>query len=201
MSDTTQDPASAGGETNPEISGGGESGHNSGPDANALAAELRKARKQLKQQEQQIAKFSQLEDERKQSELTEIERYKKQADEYKAQLEAQAKKFTEARKRNVFEMAAQKAGAVDPAAAWKLADVSSLEVDDEGNVANVSDVLKALQKQSPYLFGAAPQNGNGTSGANPSNGAPKVDAKKLASMSDEEFRNTIARLNAGEKIL
>lgn len=199
MSDTTQDPAPAGGDNLEPSSGGGESGHDSSAD-NALAAQLRKTTKQLKQYEQRIASFEKAEAERKQSELTEVERYKKQADEYKAQLEAQAKKFTEARKRNVFEMAAQKAGAIDPAAAWKLADVSVLEVDDEGNVANVADVLKNLQKQSPYLFGAAPQ-GNGTSGANPSNGAPKVDSKKIASMSDEEFRKTIARLNAGEQIL
>lgn len=197
MSDTTQDPAQAGGD-NPDTSGGGESGHG-GPDANALAAQLRKAQKQLKQQEQQIANFTKLEDERKQAELTEIERYKKQADEYKAQLEAQASKFAEARKRNAFELAAQQAGAVDPSAAWKLADVSGLEIDENGDVKGVAEVMKSLQKQSPYLFGTANQ--NGSSGANPSNGAPKVDAKKIASMSDEAFKALTARLAAGEKLL
>lgn len=192
MSDTTQDPAPAGGDNLEPSSGGGESGHN-GPDPNALAAELRKTKKLLKQQEQQIAKFSQLEEERKQSELTEIERYKKQAEEAQSLLQRQQAQFAEAQKRNAFTMAAHKAGVTDPEAAMRLADLSGIELSEDGSVSGVETALKELKSKYPSLnlFGAA-ETPASSSGGNPSGGAPKVTEKDIMNMSPEQFQKWCA---------
>lgn len=41
---------------------------------------------------------------------------------------------------------------VNPKAALKLADLSDVEIDDEGNVTGVEEALKALAKSDPYLL-------------------------------------------------
>jgi hypothetical protein len=40
----------------------------------------------------------------------------------------------------------------DPKAALKLADMASVEIDDEGNVKGLKEVLEALAKSSPFLL-------------------------------------------------
>lgn len=188
-----QDPANAGGDSSnpeaPQAEGGGESGH-SGPDANALAAQLRKATKQLKQ-------FEQREAERAKLELSEVDRLRAEANEYKQRLEQQQSQFAESQKRNAFTLAAQQAGAVDPNAAWKLADLTGIELDDSGSVQGVDVALKALKKSSPYLFGVAPTS-TASSGGNPSAGVPKVTAKKIEAMSPAEYREFRSKVAAGE---
>lgn len=189
----TQDPAPAGAETNPEHnSGGGESGH-SGPDPNALAAELRKARKQLKQLEQREA-------ERAKAEMTELDRLKAERDEAMSALESERTRSSESTKRNAFRMAAIKNGAVDPEAALKLADLSGLEIAEDGTVTGVEDVIKGLKKSyaSLNLFGSAPPHSAASGGGNPSNGAPKVTAKKIEEMSNDEYRKWRESVIRGE---
>jgi hypothetical protein len=95
-----------------------------------------------------------------------------------------------------FEVAAMKAGAVDAAAAWKLADTSSIDLDESGSVIGVDLALKSLQKSAPYLFGAAPAPVS-SGGGNPAGGQspPKYDAEAIKKMTPAEF----AKLREGVK--
>lgn len=64
-----------------------------------------------------------------------------------------------------FKVKSKEAGALNPDAAFKLADLSDVEVDDDGNVSGVDEAIKALQKSDDYLFGKT----KGGSVGNPSN--------------------------------
>ena len=65
----------------------------------------------------------------------------------------------------------------NPKAALKLADLSKVEIDDDGEVTGLSDALKALAKSDPYLLEASGDEEN-EPGAPPVGGAPKTRAPK-----------------------
>jgi len=52
--------------------------------------------------------------------------------------------------RSRFETAAAKAGAIDPGAAYKLANTASLKVQDEGGIEGIDQALAKLRKSGPY---------------------------------------------------
>lgn len=79
----------------------------------------------------------------------------------------------------------------NPRTALKLADLSKVEVDDDGTVRNLTAALDALAKAEPYLLedtnsdgdGDGDNNGKGSTGAPGSGGRQtdtKADAKKFA---------------------
>lgn len=100
------------------------------------------------------------EDARKAAELTETERLQAQKDEADRKVteatEARDKALTAANSRVIkaeFKLLAKEAGirgdALDDA--FKLADISNVKVDDDGNVDGVADVIAALKAAKPYL--------------------------------------------------
>lgn len=72
---------------------------------------------------------------------------------------------------NAATLAAAKLGVIDPAAAIKLMDQSSITVSDDGTISGVEDAVKALQQSSPYLFKTQAQGSVGDGNTNPGNGA------------------------------
>lgn len=72
---------------------------------------------------------------------------------------------------NAATLAAAKLGVIDPAAAIKLMDQSSITVSDDGTISGVEDAVKALQQSSPYLFKTPAQGSVGDGNTNPGNGA------------------------------
>lgn len=107
-----------------------------------------------------LSTFEQAEEERRKAAMTEKERLeaerdaeKKRADDVdsgaKAKLEAANQRLIKAEFRAQARELGVRADALDDA--FKLADISSITVDDEGNAAGVVDVVKALLVNKPFL--------------------------------------------------
>ncbi|SRR6266567_227006 len=102
--------------------------------------------------EKELAAYKTAEQEAKDAQLSEAERAKKQHDDLQARYEADtAALISQIVNLRVKEIAA-KLGIIDPDAAVRLID-DEFEVDDEGNVTNAEELLKALLKNKPYLAG------------------------------------------------
>ena len=87
-----------------------------------------------------------------------------------------------------------KAGMVD-LDGLKLADLTSVKLDDQGNVTGAAEMLTALKESKPYLFTAAPVH---SSQPNPPPPAPKPGDKKSAKdMTPEEFAAARRAISAG----
>jgi len=102
------------------------------------------------------------EEERKQAEMTEVERLQAKL----AELEKQAQEAENtksqalelANKRLIkseFKLVAKELGVRSEALddAFVLADLSGVEIDEDGNVKGVREAVEALKKAKPYLFG------------------------------------------------
>jgi len=87
-----------------------------------------------------------------------------------AELQRQNEALQEARKQDAIRMAviaeAQKAGWRDPNDAIRLLDADAVEITDKGEVKGVSDLLKAIAKEKPYLL----QQSGGVGATNPGRG-------------------------------
>jgi hypothetical protein len=190
-------PADGGGAPESEAGGEGGDGSASGQQSgqeNQIHALTRKLRK-LEAQEAARLKADQ---DRKTSELSELDQLKKQLADAHAERDSLKSTTRQQTLQFRFEAAAAKAGAVDPAAAWKLADTTALDLDEKGNVVGLADAVTRLQKSSPYLFTqATPPVTSG--GGNPpgGNAAPKLTPEAIKSMSNEDFLKLSAGVNSG----
>jgi len=87
-----------------------------------------------------------------------------------------------------------KAGMVD-LDGLKLADLTTVKLDDQGNVTGAAEMLAALKESKPYLFTAAPVH---SSQPTPPPPAPKPGDKKSAKdMTPEEFAAARRAISAG----
>jgi hypothetical protein len=109
-----------------------------------------------------LSEFTKAEEERKQSEMTEVERLQAQLDKLAKQAqeaeETKSKTLENANKRLVkseFKVLAKDLGVRKDALddAFVLADMSGVEIDDDGNVSGVKEALETLKKSKAYLFG------------------------------------------------
>jgi hypothetical protein len=109
-----------------------------------------------------LSEYTKVEEERKQSEMSEIEKLQAQLEKLTKQAEeaeqVKVKSLESANKRLVkseFKVLAKDLGVRKDALddAFVLADMSSVQIDDEGNVTGVKEALEALKKSKAYLFG------------------------------------------------
>ena len=122
--------------------------------AQARLAELEKAEKKRKEAE--------LSDkERLEGEIQELKDAQTKAEQTATDREAQVKQRLI---RAEVRIVATELGFTDPSDAYKVADLSSVEIDDEGQVTGVKKVLEKLAKDKPYLLqaGSAANRGLGT---------------------------------------
>lgn len=101
------------------------------------------------------------------AQMSEAERIKVERDEARAEAQAAREQMHQTLMQTRFEIEAQKAGCIDPEAAFSLADKSLLQVQD-GKPVGIGKALKALAEQRPYLFQQQPQ--RRSSGGNPPGG-------------------------------
>lgn len=142
-----------------------------------------------------LSEYTKAEEERKRAEMTETERLQAELDELKriAQEaeETKSKTLESANKRLIkseFKILAKDLGVRKDALddAFVLADMTGVEIDDEGNVKGVQEAIESLKKAKAYLFGV-------TEYADPSPGqhetkrdAPQEQAKrKLQELADK----------------
>lgn len=136
-----------------KVDDGGET-----PTLEQLTAELTRTREALKKANSEAAerrvKLQEIEEqeaERAKAEMSEIEKAQAEAKEAADAL-AQLKESTRSSAiRHAVEMAAAKANFTDPSDAYKLADLSSVDVGDDGTVAGVDEAIKALAESKPYM--------------------------------------------------
>lgn len=147
------------------------------PTPEEIAAELQRTRDALKKANAEAAKHRKAaeaataaEEARKTAEMTELERFK-------AQAEAEAKRREEAEARlnreritNAVKFAAAALNFHDPADALAHLDAAALEIGEDGSVTGVKEALDALAKAKPYLVKS--ERGAGVpQSPQPSNGA------------------------------
>ena len=163
--------------------------------ADQAQALLRKLRKAEKERDALLAAQKSAAD----SQLSEAEQLKAKLIQAEADRDAVSAKLTQRTLQHRFEAAAQKLGVVDADAAYKLADLSAVEIDEDGNVTGIDAALADLKKTRKYLFGA-PNGAIGSAGGNPPSGSPgQLTAAKLRSMdpTGPEFRQAMADIAAG----
>lgn len=189
-----QDPAPAG---DPNPAPAGETGSQSRESGNdGLAAELRIARKQLKEAQAKITSFESAASESERAKLGEVDRYKAEAADWKAKFESATTRSESLLKSSAFRFAAHQAGVVNVEDALKLADLSEVVVDGD-QVHGVDAALKSLLKGRQYLLGrTAPATSNG--GGNPGTGAPELTKEQLRKMSPAERRELQKKALSGE---
>lgn len=130
-------------------------------EALARIAELehsgKNAREQADRQAKKLLAYEKAEQERKDAELSEIERAKKQQAELQAKHEAYVQQMQARITRYEVERAAATLNIIDPDAAVRLLDLDALEYDDNGKPTNAEKLLEKLIKQKPYLAPKAPE--------------------------------------------
>lgn len=136
-----------------------------------LRAALKKANAEAARNRHKLADYEKAEQERKDAELSETERLKKQLAEAKEQQNVLIAKNTETQIRAAVERTAATMRFHDPADAYALADLSVVTMDEDGKISGVNDALKALAKAKPHLVRTEqPANLNAGDGA-PTNGS------------------------------
>lgn len=113
------------------------------------------AREQADRQAKKLTAYEKAEQDKKDAELSEVERIKKQHAELQSQHEAYTRQMQDRIIRYEVERAATKLNIIDPDAAVKLLDLSELEYDDSNNPTNAEKLLEKLIKQKPYLLAPA----------------------------------------------
>lgn len=134
---------------------------------------LAEANKEAAANRVELKKYKEAEEAAKLATLTEQERLAKHAAELQSKYDADTAALTERIVRYEVERQASKLGIVDPDAAAKLIDWSSLEYDEDGTPTNAETLLKDLLKARPWL--ASTQQGKPTASSggatNPSRSA------------------------------
>lgn len=121
-------------------------------DADALAKELKAARKEAAAYRTKLRQAEEDAEARKRAEMTELERVKADLEaERKARQEADDRRQALALRTQVI-TAAARLGFNDPEDAIRMLDQSTLEVDDAGSIDGLDDALGALVKAKPYLI-------------------------------------------------
>lgn len=144
-----------------------------------LRAEAAEYRRRMRELEGQVKQYEE-------ARLSETERLQKRL----AELERELTHIQQERQERILRyetmLAAQRLGIVDPEAAYRLLDLSSLEYDDAGQPTNLEQALKQLVAKKPYLAGQ----GQLSAGAptNPATGGPARTGTFTASqIADRRF--------------
>jgi hypothetical protein len=164
--------------TTPDTDGQGPQGTTEASqlDADALAKELKAARKEAAAYRTKLRQAEEDAETRKRAEMTELERLK-------ADLEAERQARTKAEEQRQRQIArtqviaaAARLGFNDPEDAIRMLDQSTLEVDDAGNIDGLDDALSALVKSKPYLIKST----TGTiSPTNPAGGPQRMSQEQM----------------------
>lgn len=130
------------------------------------------AREQADRQAKKLTAYEKAEQEKKDAELSEIDRIKKQHAELQSQHDAYTKQMHERVIRYEVERQAAKLGIIDPEAATKLLEWSELEYGEDGTPTNAEKLLEKLVKHKPYL---APKQ-EAPAPSTPARGTPAIPA-------------------------
>lgn len=131
-----------------------------------------KLEKQTKALEKKLAEYETAEQQRKQAEMSEVERLKAEVEAAKAAQQAAAEEMVTMRIKQAMFTAAAKMGFHNPEDAYLMADLTEVDLGEDGAVAGVETALKDLLKSRPYLA--------------KSESAPDIDASKRGKAKDKD---------------
>ena len=125
-----------------------------------IRAALKKANAEAAKRRKELERFQTEEQKRKDAELSDVERAQKLAQEWESQFDEISAALDGMRMRQAFYDAAATAkvtfaNGLARQDAFDLSDLSGVEIGDDGAVSGMDEVLKALQKDRPHLFGTA----------------------------------------------
>lgn len=120
------------------------------PEKKRLHEEAASYRKRAKELEAQLKPYLEAEQQKRDAELSQVEKVTKQAEAERARAEQYKQQYVSAQ----VQLAAQKKGIIDPEMA-ALAVQKSLEYDENGLPSNLDKALDELVKNKPYLVKAA----------------------------------------------
>jgi hypothetical protein len=166
-----------------------------------IAAALGKANKEAERRRKELDTIAEAETIRKQAEMTETDRLKaekEQADKRAADAEAKAKLTLI---RAAFVSEAAKAGAAYPEDVYLLAGAKGIDVDEEGTVTGVAEVVAALVKAGrvPMSKGTpAPDLDGGAGGGSHTKGvvltAEQEEAARRMNISPEKYKENLVAM-------
>ncbi len=118
-------------------------------------AALKAANKEAAERRKKLEEIEANDAKRKESELTEVQRAAKRAEEAEASLKATKDRYRQNAIRNEIKLYAQNAGFVDIADAIALADMSGVDFDEANDkVIGAKEAIDALAKAKPHLLKA-----------------------------------------------
>jgi hypothetical protein len=110
----------------------------------------------------QLEELRKVDEERKRAEMSEIERYKADLEKalnerqtFEQELEKLRESVKQERIKNAFITAATSANIAYIDDAFRLADLSAVTIDDDGNVVGIEDAIKTLVEHKPFLLAQA----------------------------------------------
>lgn len=168
----------------PDSDAGGDDQAGSKGQPDQVQALMRKLRKAEKERDA----LKQADEQRAQSQLSELDQLKQQLQKRDADYNGLTEKLRMREIEHRFEQAAAKAGVIDADAARRLADFSEVDIDENGKVTGIDAVIADLKKTRKYLFGDT-STPVGNPGGNPPAGPPstRVTEDMLRKMTSEEF--------------
>ena len=119
-----------------------------------LQAALKAANKEAADRRKRLDALEADEAKRKEAELSEVEKADQRAKAAEAKAQTLEQRWRDGMLRSAVTLAATQAQFYDPEDAYRLADLTSLTVNDDGTVTGVEDALKALVKAKPHLVKA-----------------------------------------------
>ena len=125
----------------------------------SVQAELEETRKALKsanresaQRRLKLEELEKAEADRQEAELSEMEKLQKKLSDQQAELERVQREARQERVKAAVIAEANKLDFQDPEDAYRLIDLSTVEVEGDGKVEGVTELLKALAEQKPYMI-------------------------------------------------
>jgi uncharacterized phage infection (PIP) family protein YhgE len=120
--------------------------------AMATIKKLRGFEKDNKALKKQLSTYEAAKKKRQEEEMSELEKAQKLLAEEKQSREELETNFTSSNIQHAVELTAAKMDFQNPEDAYRLADLSEVEITDEGKVEGVEKALKDLAKSRPYLI-------------------------------------------------
>ena len=142
--------------------------------------------KELNDKAKKGEQLSKLQEEADEKKLMEANKFQEVIDSQKKRIEELETSVNQVKIDSVIRSEAQKAGIVDPDIIVKLLDRTAVKLNVDGTVTGVTEAVKSLAVEKPYLVGkpATPNLGEGTNPAGGGNASPKF---KLSQLQDAEF--------------
>lgn len=120
-----------------------------------LRAALKAANKEAADRRKKLEALEAEDAKRKEAELSESQKAEKRAKEAEAKVLEMEQRWRDGMLRSAVTIAATQAQFYDPEDAYRLADLASLTVNNDGTVTGVDDAIKAMAKAKPHLVKVA----------------------------------------------